>query len=49
MNSEGRCPDKNSLIQPRRYQKGCGCFAALGLLILLYYGSYFVLNGQPAA
>jgi glycerophosphoryl diester phosphodiesterase len=41
--------DKNSLMQSRRYQKGCGCLAALGLLALLYYGSYFLLNGQPAA
>lgn len=49
MNAERQRPDKKSLIQSRRYQKGCGCLTALGLLGLLYYGSYFVLNGQPAA
>lgn len=49
MNSAGRHPHKNSLIQPQRYRQGCGCLAALGLLVLLYYGSYFVLREQPVA
>ncbi len=49
MKPTGRQAARNRLIRPRRYRPGCGCLAAVGLLVLLYYGSYFALNKQPAA
>ena len=49
MKPTGRQAARNPLIQPHHYRPGCGCLAAVGLLVLLYYGSYFALNKQPPA
>ncbi len=49
MKPTGQHAARNPLIQPHRYRPGCGCLAVVGLLVALYYGSYFALNKQPAA
>ena len=49
MKSTDRIIGKNLPAQSQRYPKGCGCLAVVGLLILLYYGSYFALKEQSAA